>query len=86
VLQHPLGQLSQAALQGRIAVRDILVNDYVNVRMRGVEMNASDPPPAGHVQIGLNLGHRFARDLAQSLFAFFVARAQALEVFFAKAD
>src|SRR5262245_26190652 len=54
--------------------------------MRGVEMNARDPSPAGHVQIDLNLGHRSARGLAQSIFAFFVARAEALEVLFAKAD
>src|SRR5262249_18359898 len=32
------------------------------------------------------LGHRSARGLAQSIFAFFVARAEALEVLFAKAD
>src|SRR5262245_20851385 len=54
--------------------------------MRGVEMNARYPSPAAHVQIGLNLGHRSARGLAQPFFAFVVARAEALEVLFAKAD
>ena len=49
-------------------------------------MNASDPSPVGHVQIGLYLGHRFARGLAQSSFALVVACTQALEILFAKAD
>src|SRR5262245_4518715 len=84
--QHLLGKISKAALQCRFAVRDVLVNDYVNVRVRSVEVNTRDPSTTGHVQIGLNLGHRFARGLSQSYFAFVVGRAEVFEVLFTKAD
>src|SRR6266545_2545063 len=49
-------------------------------------MNARDPSPAGHVQISLNLGHRFTRSLAQPPLAFVVIRAKALEISFMEAD
>ena len=58
----------------RVAICNLFVNDYVNVLD-----DARDPSPASHIQIGLNLGHRSARGLAQSIFAFFVARAEALK-------
>src|SRR5262245_8723150 len=86
VRQHSLWQISQAARQCRLAVCYFLMNDCVNVRVRGVEVNAGDPLPVSHVQIGLNLGHRLACRFAQLLFAFVVVRAEALEIFFTEAD
>jgi hypothetical protein len=62
------------------------MNEDVNVRVSGIEMNPRDPPHLSGAKLSRHLTHCFARHFAELLFALVVSRPQPLIVFFVETD